>query len=111
MGVNVLTILFQGQKLPKSSWTIHGLWPDNCDGSYEQYCDLSRQYDPEPSPKQFPNGTLIPAWNGTSVDKFILEFGRIDLLDYMNKYWIAQNQPNPTIWAHEFAKVCSHINK
>lgn len=22
----------KGQKLPKDSWTIHGLWPDNCDG-------------------------------------------------------------------------------
>ena len=21
-----------GQLLPKDSWTIHGLWPDNCDG-------------------------------------------------------------------------------
>lgn len=23
----------KGQLLPKDSWTIHGLWPDNCDGS------------------------------------------------------------------------------
>ena len=22
----------EGQLLPKDSWTIHGLWPDNCDG-------------------------------------------------------------------------------
>ena len=22
----------KGQLLPKGSWTIHGLWPDNCDG-------------------------------------------------------------------------------
>ncbi len=22
----------KGQLLPKDSWTIHGLWPDNCDG-------------------------------------------------------------------------------
>lgn len=23
---------FYGQLLPSGSWTIHGLWPDNCDG-------------------------------------------------------------------------------
>lgn len=32
-----------GSVLPKDSWGIHGLWPDRCDGSYGQYCDLSRQ--------------------------------------------------------------------
>lgn len=49
----------EGQLLPKDSWTIHGLWPDFCNGSYTQYCDLSRQYDPEPSPNTtngLPNG-------------------------------------------------------
>lgn len=40
----------QGQKLPKDSWTLHGMWPDFCNGSFTQYCDLSRQYDPVPSP-------------------------------------------------------------
>jgi hypothetical protein len=29
-----------GQLLPKDSWTLHGLWPDYCNGSYTQYCDL-----------------------------------------------------------------------
>lgn len=33
----------QGSVLPKESWTIHGLWPDRCDGTYGQYCDLGRQ--------------------------------------------------------------------
>lgn len=40
----------RGQKLPANQWTLHGLWPDYCDGSYTQYCDLNRQYDPNPSP-------------------------------------------------------------
>ncbi|KAH9950891.1 ribonuclease T2 [Amylocystis lapponica] len=94
----------QGQLLPKDSWTIHGLWPDNCDGSYAQYCDLTRQYDPAPSPAKFSNGTVIPAYTGPTVDTFILEFGRLDLLDYMNKYWINQGAPNTAFWAHEFSK-------
>lgn len=48
----------QGQLLPKENWGIHvrpllllhpfvetstqGLWPDYCDGSYTQWCDLSK---------------------------------------------------------------------
>ncbi|KAK0466446.1 ribonuclease T2-like protein [Desarmillaria tabescens] len=68
-------VLKQGQLLPKGSWTIHGLWPDNCDGT----CDLSRQYDPHPSPATLPDGTL-------------------------NAYWINQGAPNADLWAHEFSK-------
>ncbi|ESK98147.1 ribonuclease t2 [Moniliophthora roreri MCA 2997] len=94
----------KGQKLPKNSWTIHGLWPDNCDGSFEQYCDFSRQYDPAPSPKVLPNGTEIPVYTGPGVHTFIKKFGRDDLLDYMNKYWINQGFPNEELWAHEFSK-------
>lgn len=29
-----------GQMLPRNTWTLHGLWPDFCNGSYTQYCDL-----------------------------------------------------------------------
>ncbi|EIN13999.1 ribonuclease T2 [Punctularia strigosozonata HHB-11173 SS5] len=94
----------KGQLLPKDSWTIHGLWPDNCDGSYEQYCDLSRQYDPDPSPAVLPDGTVVPAWNGTSIDHWIKDFGRLDLLDYMEKYWINQGASNTDFWQHEFSK-------
>ncbi|GJJ13803.1 hypothetical protein Clacol_008060 [Clathrus columnatus] len=32
-----------GTALPQN-WTVHGLWPDNCDGSFEENCDSSRDY-------------------------------------------------------------------
>ncbi|WPH03937.1 ribonuclease T2 [Acrodontium crateriforme] len=97
-----------GQKLPAFSWTLHGLWPDFCNGTYGQYCDLSRQYDRAPSPNTtngFPNGTIVPPYKGPSIQKFALEkFGRYDLIEWMNKYWIAQGQPNYEFWEHEFSK-------
>jgi hypothetical protein len=30
----------KGQLLPKNTWSLHGLWPDFCNGSFTQYCDL-----------------------------------------------------------------------
>ncbi|KAF7295697.1 RNase Gf29 [Mycena indigotica] len=29
---------------PSDSWTIHGLWPDNCDLTFKENCDRSRAY-------------------------------------------------------------------
>ncbi|KAF2739140.1 ribonuclease T2 [Polyplosphaeria fusca] len=97
----------EGQLLPQNSWTIHGLWPDFCNGSYTQYCDLNRQYDPIPSPNTTtgkPGGTPVPAWTGPSIGTFLEPFGKFDLLAYMNTYWIAQNQDNAGFWGHEFSK-------
>ena len=113
----------QGQVYPKNSWTLHGLWPDFCNTSYTQYCDIryvlepntehcsdadSRQYDPSPSPKTTtgPNGTLVtvPPYNGPDVGTFVEAFGKYDLLEYMNKYWVNQGAPNSAFWAHEFSK-------
>ncbi|KAI0158493.1 ribonuclease T2 family protein [Pestalotiopsis sp. NC0098] len=97
----------EGQLLPKDSWTLHGLWPDFCNGSYTQYCDLSRQYDPIPSPNTTTGtsaGTPVPAYTGPSIATFLEPFGKLDLLAYMNKYWVAQNQDNAGFWGHEFSK-------
>ncbi|KAH8884763.1 ribonuclease T2 family protein [Thozetella sp. PMI_491] len=97
----------KGQKLPVDSWTLHGLWPDFCNGSYTQYCDLKRQYDPLPSPNTTtgkPDGTPVPAYTGAGIGSFLAPFGKFDLLAWMNKYWIAQLQPNQDFWGHEFSK-------
>ena len=33
----------KGQLLPKDSWTVHGLWPDNCDGCALRNANGSRR--------------------------------------------------------------------
>ena len=70
---------------PSNSWTIHGLWPDNCDGTYEENCDSSRDY--------------------TDISGILTSFGKTDLLNYMNTYWL--NDPddgsNEELWEHEWA--------
>lgn len=85
-------------------------------GSYTQYCDLSRQYDPVPSPNTttgLPNGTFIPAYNGSGIGTFLEPFGRFDLLEYMNTYWIAQNSPNQDLWgvSQETAAISRRVLK
>lgn len=51
-----------------------------------EYCDLSRQYDPKPDPEVLSDGTTVPPYTGPSVDNFIKDFGRYDLLDYCTTF-------------------------
>ncbi|TQV99323.1 hypothetical protein V2A60_004797 [Cordyceps javanica] len=69
---------------PSDSWTIHGLWPDNCDGSYPAQCDADRAYT---------NLTAILQANGAG-----------DTLDYMSKYWKDYKGDDETFWEHEWGK-------
>ncbi|KAK2732659.1 ribonuclease T2-like [Myotisia sp. PD_48] len=69
---------------PADSWTIHGLWPDNCDGSYEQYCDRSREYH--------------------NITKILKKQQRTELLDYMSMYWKDYQGDDENLWEHEWNK-------
>ncbi|KAJ7610812.1 ribonuclease T2 [Roridomyces roridus] len=69
---------------PSDSWTIHGLWPDNCDGTFEQNCDSSRAY--------------------TDIAGLLSAQGSSDTLDFMNTYWKNQGASDETLWEHEWAK-------
>lgn len=97
----------EGQLLPPGAWGIHGLWPDFCNGSYTQYCDLTRQYDPEPSPNTTtgtPDGTPVPPYRGPPIDAWFAPHGKADLRAWMDEFWVALDQPNWYLWAHEYSK-------
>ncbi|KAI3332971.1 ribonuclease t2 [Ustulina deusta] len=74
---------------PSDSWTIHGLWPDNCDGTYEQYCDQNRQY------------TNITA---------ILQEKALCTLRTMQTYWKDYQGQDESFWEHEFGKHGTCMN-
>ena len=69
---------------PNDSWTIHGLWPDNCDGSYSSYCDDSM--------------------NVNSIKSVLQSFNETELLDFMNTYWKDYQGNDDDLWTHEFNK-------
>ncbi|KAI4858545.1 ribonuclease T2-like protein [Hypoxylon rubiginosum] len=69
---------------PVNSWTIHGLWPDHCDGTYDATCDSSRAY--------------------TNISAILKASGDDDLLSYMETYWLPNDSTAETFWEHEFGK-------
>ncbi|GAA5960335.1 hypothetical protein JCM21900_006533 [Sporobolomyces salmonicolor] len=69
---------------PDDTWTVHGLWPDNCDGTYQEYCDPDRQY--------------------TDIAEILANYGGQDVLDYMNVYWKDDQGDDNSFWAHEWGK-------
>lgn len=69
---------------PADHWTVHGLWPDECNGSYQQYCDETRQYK--------------------NITQILEHFNRYDLLDYMSVYWKDDGGNDESFWEHEWGK-------
>jgi ribonuclease T2 len=75
---------------PSDSWTIHGLWPDNCDGTFQSSCDSARAY--------------------SNISDILKEQGKDDLLTYMDKYWVDIDGDNDSFWEHEWSKHGTCIN-
>ncbi|OTB02046.1 hypothetical protein M426DRAFT_322993 [Hypoxylon sp. CI-4A] len=69
---------------PDDSWTIHGLWPDHCDGTYDSTCDSSRAY--------------------TNISDILKGAGHSDLLTYMETYWLPNDSTGEEFWEHEWGK-------
>ncbi|OCH89542.1 base non-specific and adenylic acid preferential ribonuclease [Obba rivulosa] len=68
---------------PSDSWTIHGLWPDHCDGSFSEDCDPSRDY--------------------TGISTLLEDQGATSTLDFMNQFWLNDDGSNEELWEHEWA--------
>ncbi|THH21239.1 hypothetical protein EW146_g285 [Bondarzewia mesenterica] len=71
---------------PSNSWTIHGLWPDNCDGTFSQNCDSSRAY--------------------TGISSLLTNQGASDTLTFMEEFWVDINGANEQFWeawSHEWS--------
>jgi len=73
-----------------TDWTLHGLWPDNCDGGYDQFCHMTPTYK--------------------NVTEVLQQYEQQELLDFMNRYWIADHGPNSNLWEHEYNKHATCIN-
>lgn len=74
----------------EEDWTMHGLWPDLCDGTYDAFCSMT------PS---FPDITSV-------LEKHNQE----DLLAFMHRYWTPAYGTAAHFWAHEFNKHGTCIN-
>ncbi|KAF2093229.1 ribonuclease T2 [Rhizodiscina lignyota] len=69
---------------PEDSWTIHGLWPDHCDGTFDASCDHRR--------------------NHRNITQILRAFGKHELLTDMHMYWKDWKGNDEYLWQHEFSK-------
>jgi ribonuclease T2 len=69
---------------PPESWTVHGLWPDNCDATYKTNCDPTRDY-----------GDIAGLLTQNEAE---------ETLTFMKEYWIDRNGANEHFWEHEWSK-------
>jgi len=82
-GLILLTQSWQSNTGPTESWTIYGLWSDNCDGTYITNCDPSRDY--------------------SNISGLLENQGASSALLFMQTYWVDRNGDNEKFWEHEWA--------
>lgn len=74
------------------TFTLHGLWPDNCDGTYEQFCDAS-----------------LDISKGEIKRIVVDQFNDDDLYLKIQRVWKNFNGDDESLWIHEFNKHATCI--
>ncbi|KAK2603123.1 hypothetical protein N8I77_009603 [Diaporthe amygdali] len=74
----------------EEDWTLHGLWPDLCDGSYDAYCNMAPHF--------------------TNITDVLAHYGQTELRAFMDRYWVANRGSNAHLWTHEYNKHATCIN-
>ncbi|PVH78094.1 ribonuclease T2 [Cadophora sp. DSE1049] len=94
---------------PGDSWTLHGLWPDLCDGSYPTFCTAAPMYHNITAILSSSNASLAPSAPSSS---FTTETTRSSstLLDFMQTYWLPNRGSTDSFWEHEWNKHGTCIN-
>ncbi|KAK5061004.1 hypothetical protein LTR84_007545 [Exophiala bonariae] len=71
---------------PNTSFSIHGLWPDRCEGGFDQFCDSARS--------EHGIRSILASIAGKDSE----------LLEFMDLYWLSADGNNEHLWAHEWNK-------
>ncbi|KAI0598892.1 ribonuclease T2 family protein [Biscogniauxia sp. FL1348] len=74
----------------EEDWTLHGLWPDLCDGSFDQFCGMAPKFN--------------------NITEVLEQYDQGELVEYMNRYWVAKYGTNDHLWAHEYNKHATCVN-
>ncbi|KAK9448221.1 ribonuclease T2-like protein [Limtongia smithiae] len=69
---------------PEDKWTLHGLWPDHCDGSFDQFCNTTRSV--------------------SSVEAIFASAGADELVAAMHEEWKDYQNRDDSLWTHEWNK-------
>ncbi|KAG4432833.1 hypothetical protein IFR05_011672, partial [Cadophora sp. M221] len=93
---------------PADSWTLHGLWPDLCDGSYPSFCKAAPMYHNISAILSSSNASLPPLTSSSSQSA--QKTSTSTLLDYMLKYWLPNRGSPDSFWEHEWNKHGTCIN-
>ncbi|KAI0085048.1 ribonuclease T2-like protein [Irpex rosettiformis] len=75
---------------PNDSWTVHGLWPDHCDGTYDLFCASGREVQ--------------------NITEILKSKGENRLLEWMGEYWKDNTGNDESFWEHEFNKHATCIS-